>query len=166
LRDKRPVHERHAPPVSETQALLRVIRNEGGYPTNLIACLLYGCGLRVSEPLNLRIKDVDLERRRLTIRGATDGNDRVVALPFLVVPELVQQMQVARAVWEHDRQNGTPLMLPYQLARQYPEYRLCWGWAWLFPAHQPCRDPSAQGLVRYRRGRRLPDTFARTSVKR
>jgi integrase len=30
------------------------------YPTNLVSRMLYGCGLRVSEPLNLRIKDVDL----------------------------------------------------------------------------------------------------------
>lgn len=65
--------------------------------------MLYGCGLRVSEPLNLRIKDVDLERRRPTIRGAKGGNDRVVALPSSLVSELVQQMQVARAVWERPR---------------------------------------------------------------
>jgi integrase/recombinase XerC len=31
LRAKRPVHERHAPTVAETHALLRAIRNEGGY---------------------------------------------------------------------------------------------------------------------------------------
>jgi integrase len=45
---KRPVMERHAPTVGETQLLLQTIRNEGGYPTNLIARMLYGCGLRVS----------------------------------------------------------------------------------------------------------------------
>ena len=58
------------PTVGETQALLQTVRNQGGYPTNLVARMLYGCGLRVSEPLNLRIKDIDLERRRLCIRGA------------------------------------------------------------------------------------------------
>ncbi len=52
LRAKRPVHERHTPSIPETRLLLQTIRNEGGYPTNLIARLLYGCGLRVSEPLN------------------------------------------------------------------------------------------------------------------
>ncbi len=49
LRATRPVHERHAPTLGETQLLLRTIRNENGYPTNLIARLLYGCGLRVSK---------------------------------------------------------------------------------------------------------------------
>ena len=38
----------------ETQALLQTVRDRAGYPTNLIARLLYGCGLRVAEPLNLR----------------------------------------------------------------------------------------------------------------
>lgn len=38
-----PVHARHAPTVGETQLLLQTIRNEGGYPTNLIARMLYGC---------------------------------------------------------------------------------------------------------------------------
>ena len=54
LRATRPVHERYAPNLRETQALLQAVKNQGGYPTNLIARLLYGCGLRVSEPLNLQ----------------------------------------------------------------------------------------------------------------
>ena len=120
LRATRPVHERHAPTVGETQALLQTVRNQGGYPTNLIARMLYGCGLRVSEPLNLRIKDIDLERRRLCIRGAKGGNDRVVALPACLIPELTQQMQVVRAVWQRDKQDRTPVMLPHRLARKYP----------------------------------------------
>jgi integrase len=104
LRAKRPVQERHAPTLGETQLLLQTIRNEGGYPTNLIARMLYGCGLRVTEPLNLRSKDLDLERRSLCIRGAKGGNDRVVPLPESLVPELTQQMQFARAVWQRDQQ--------------------------------------------------------------
>ncbi len=59
--------------------------------------MLYGCGLRVTEPLNLRIKDVDLQRRTFCIRGAKCGNDRVVVLPACLVAELSQQMQVATA---------------------------------------------------------------------
>ena len=69
LRAQRPVHARHAPTVAETQLLLQTIQNEGGYPTHLIARLLYGCGLRMTKPLNLRIKAINLERRSLCIRG-------------------------------------------------------------------------------------------------
>jgi len=120
LRAKRPVHVRHAPNVVETQQLLQNIRNESGYPTNLVARMLYGCGLRVSEPLNLRIKDLNVQARRLCIRGAKGGNDRFVSLPFSLIPELSQQMQVAREVWQRDKQERIPLMLPHRLARKYP----------------------------------------------
>lgn len=46
LRAKRPARLRHAPTVPETQALLQTIRDRAGYPTNLIARLIYtaaGC---------------------------------------------------------------------------------------------------------------------------
>lgn len=150
LRAKRPVHERHAPSVTETRLLLRTIPNLGGYPTNLIARMLYGCGLRVSEPLNLRIKDLNLDRATLCIRGAKGGNDRVVQLPPSLIPEIKQQMHRARAMWQLDKQNRTPLALPHRLAKKYPEYLFAWPWAWLFPSHFPCRDPRTGTIVRYR----------------
>jgi integrase len=134
LRAKRPVHMRRAPSVEETSALLQAVRNVGQYPTNLIARMLYGCGLRVSEPLNLRIKDVDLHRCRLCIRGAKGGNDRMVPLLLALIPEL----------------GSTPVMSPHGLRRKYPEYQFSWPWAWLFPAHCPCRDPRTGLFVRYR----------------
>jgi integron integrase len=150
LRAKRPVRVRNAPSVVDTHALLKAIRNTGGYPNNLIARLLYGCGLRVSEPLNLRVKDLDLERGRIGIRGAKGGNDRVVRLPAALIPELDQQLRAARVIWELDKSNKTPLALPHRLARKYPEYQFSWRWAWVFPAHHPCRDPRTDKLVRYR----------------
>ena len=95
--------------------------------------MLYGCGLRVSEPLNLRIKDIDLERQKLWMRGAKGGNDRVVPLPASLASETMHQMQVARMVWKVDKQNATPVMLPHRLARKYPEYRFSWGCVGLGP---------------------------------
>lgn len=150
LRAKRPAHLRHAPTIPEIQRLLQTIRNEAGYPTRLIACLLYGCGLRVAEPLNLRIKDVDLNHGRLCIRDAKGGQDRVVALPDSLCPELIQQMNFARVFWLRDNQNATPVMLPHLLATKYPEYQFSWAWAWLFPAQRTCRHPRTQLIVRYR----------------
>jgi len=150
LRAKRPIHLRHAPTVAETRALLQTVRDIAGYPTNLISRLLYGCGLRVAEPLNLRIKDVNLERGSLCVVGAKGGRHRVVPLPASVVPELILQRQVALGVWRSDQQNHIPVMLPHQLARKYPEYQFAWPWAWLFPAHYPCRHPRTRAVVRYR----------------
>lgn len=150
LRATRPAHLRQAPSVQQTRALLQTVQDRGGYPTNLIARLLYGCGLRVSEPLNLRIKDVDLEQSRLVIRGAKGGKDRVVLLPASVRTELRQQLLRARDTWQRDSQNRLPVALPFQLARKYPEYQFAWPWAWLFPAQGTCRHPRTGQVVRYR----------------
>ena len=116
----------------------------------LIARLLYGSGLRVSEPLNLRIKDVDIRHSRLCIRGAKGGKDRMVALPDSLVPEITQQLRPARAVWEEDQRSRSPLALPEGLGKKYPEFQFNWMWAWLFPAHNICRHPRMGILVRYR----------------
>ncbi|MFO1452652.1 MAG: integron integrase [Opitutaceae bacterium] len=149
LRASKPARMRSAPSMDDTRALLKTIRNIGGYPTSLIARLLYGCGLRVSEPLNLRIKDVDLQRRRLCIRGAKGGKDRMVVMPEGLVPEINQQIRVAYATWVQDGRNGVPVMLPEGLARKYPDFQFTWKWAWLFPARSPLH-PRTRTLVRYR----------------
>jgi hypothetical protein len=99
----------------------------------LIVRLLYGCGLRVCEPLNLRIKDVKLQERTLFILGAKGGKDRVVGIPPSVVPELAQQMKRAQAIWLQDKQNRIPVDLPFQLASKYPE------------RSQPTRHPTGDG---------------------
>jgi site-specific recombinase XerD len=150
LRATRPAHLRHAPTVAETGLLIGAVRDVGGYPVNLIVRLLYGCGLRVTEPLNLRIKDVDMENCRLAIRGAKGGKDRVVALPCSVAEEIRMQMEYARAVWKRDGQARIPLEIPGQLGAKYPEYRFAWPWAWVFPQRHPCKHPRTGELVRYR----------------
>jgi integron integrase len=150
LRAQRPAQLRHAPTVEETRALLAAVRDVGGYPVNLITRLLYGCGLRVSEPLNLRIKDVDLANGRLDIKGAKGGKDRVVALPCSVAEEVRSQMDFSRAVWKRDGLARIPLEIPHQLALKYPEFRFAWPWAWLFPQRHPCRHPRTGEIVRYR----------------
>ncbi len=150
LRAKCLARLRHAPTPAQTHALLRAIPDHGGHPTNLIARLLYGCGLRVCEPLNLRIKDLNLDALTLCIRGAKGGKDRVVSIPPSLRPELLQQIEFARVLWQRDYHNRLPLMLPHQLAAKFPEFQFNWSWAWLFPAHQPCSDPRSGLRVRFR----------------
>lgn len=150
LRASRPDRVRHAPTVDEVRALIADVRDVGGYPTNLIVRLLYGCGLRVTEPLNLRIKDVDLANGRICLIAAKGRKDRVVALPCSLVEELRQQMDYSRAVWQRDGRARLPLEIPNQLAKKYPEYQFAWPWAWLFPSRWPCKHPITGHMVRYR----------------
>jgi integrase len=138
LRAKKEVHLRYAPERYEVMAVIAALKDEGDYPTSLIVKLIYGCGLRVSEPLNLRVKDVLLSESKLVLRGAKGGKDRFVALPCSLVPELQAQMDYARSVGEKDRLAHLPVKLPGLLAIKYPHWQFSPKWAFLFPAHRPC----------------------------
>ncbi len=70
LRARQPEQVRRAPSRVDTLQLLAAVQRDAGAATSLAARLLYGCGLRVTEPLNLRIKDVDFAGAQLIIRAA------------------------------------------------------------------------------------------------
>ena len=150
LRVKRPATVREALSIEDTRALLDAMEDFGCYPTRLVVRLLYGCGLRVSEPLELRIKDVDLGGARLIIRSAKGNRDRIVPLPQCVLGEMEAQLRMARAVWKGDVEAGLPVALPTALARKYPKAPYEEPWAWVFPGSEPIRHPRTGQRVRYR----------------
>lgn len=150
LRAKVPETVRTAPTAEEVRQLLARVEDVGGYPTKLVVRMLYGMGLRVSEPLELRIKDLDLAASRVVIRGAKGGKDRVLAIPCSLMSDLRAQMAVAEAVAQRDRLSGIPIALPGLLAAKYPAMRFSKAWAWLFPARSTCVDDRTGQTVRWR----------------
>ena len=149
-RARRPERVRTALGVEEMRALLGVMEDYAGYPTRLVTLLIYGCGLRVTEPLELRLKDVEWAEGRLAIRGAKGGKDRVVELPRSLREAMEGQMRLARAVWRGDAEAGLPVAMPGLLARKSPRMALTAGWAWVFPAHAPMKHPRTGERVRWR----------------
>lgn len=150
LRATRPKRERYAISQPETLKLLDLVPNVAGYPTQLIARMLYACGLRLADALNLRIKDLRIDESKLYVFGGKGDKDRVVRLPCAVITGLEEQLVYARTIWQRDKAAGMPLMLPGLLARKYPSYQFAWPWAWVFPQHFPCADQWSDGrLVRY-----------------
>lgn len=150
LRAKKPVHLRFAPEAGEVRKLIANLKDVGGYPTSLIVKLIYGCGLRVREPLNLRVKDVLLEDSKLVICGAKGGKDRFVSIPCSLVTELATQLKYVKAVSEQDRLNRVPVALPGLLAKKYPHWQFSPKWAFLFPARTTCQHPRENFIVRWR----------------
>lgn len=141
---------RTAPCISDTHRLLAALPDVAGYPTNLQGRILYGRGLRVCEPLNLRLKDVRIADRKLVLIAAKGNKDRIVRLDEWMVEPLQRQMIVALTVWEADCRNQIPLEIPNQLAKKYPDTRFSKHWEWLFPAKQTCVHPRTGEVVRYR----------------
>lgn len=121
LRAKRQPTLRIAPDQGTTLALVSAVPNVGGYPTNLIARLLYGCGMRVSEPLKLRLKDIDFAQSRILIYEAKGNQCRIVPMPCSLVRELQAQVAFAESMWRRDVLAGLPVSLPGRIGRKAPK---------------------------------------------
>jgi integrase len=74
----------------------RIRTTHGHHP--LLARLLYGTGMRITEALQLRVKDVDFDHRAIIIREGKGFKDRVVMLPQSLVPLLKVQHTDARVL--------------------------------------------------------------------
>jgi integrase len=135
--------------MDEVRKLLAAVRDAGGHPVRLIVRMLYGCGMRVSEPLNLRLKDVLLDAGQIIIRAAKGGKDRVVPMPCELTREITAQVAVARAVAARDALAGIPVALPGLLAQKYPHWQFSPKWAFLFPGARPCAHPRHGHTVRW-----------------
>lgn len=108
----------------------------------LLAQLLYGTGMRITEAISLRVKDVDFEHRALVVREGKGAKDRVVMLPEALVPALREQIARARVLWAADRERGRGgVYLPDALERKYPRAGASWTWFWVFPQVDLSLDP-------------------------
>ena len=108
----------------------------------LMAELMYGSGLRLTELLRLRIKDVDLDRHQVTVRAGKGDKDRVTVLPESLVERLRAHRDRVRELYEEDRKARLPgVWMPEALERKYPKAGEAWEWHWLFPSRQVLRDP-------------------------
>lgn len=124
--------------VTEAKAVLEKLDG-----TNwLMAMLLYGAGLRLTECLRLRVKDIDFEYRQLTVRRGKGNKDRVTLLPEKLIEPLNKQIEYVKKLHEYDLKTGyDSVYLPYALERKYPHAGRDLGWKFLFPAAQVSTDP-------------------------
>jgi len=88
----------------------------------VICQLLYGSGLRLSECLTLRVKDIDLDRREILVRDGKGRKDRRTMLSEVVMPRLEVIMKRTKHLHEIDLLEGMgEADLPYALAKKYPQ---------------------------------------------
>ncbi len=108
----------------------------------LIAVLLYGSGVRLSECLDLRVKDIDFERNQVVVRDGKGGKDRVTPLASVVVAPLKRHLEAVRARHERDLARGLGrVALPDAIGAKYPNAATSWSWQFVFPAARVCWDP-------------------------
>lgn len=76
------------PVVMTRQEILRTIDVLKNRKHKLMISLAYGAGLRVSEAVSMRVRDLDFERNLLTIRQGKGGKDRLSLLPAKLIRDL------------------------------------------------------------------------------
>lgn len=104
-------------------------------PIDLIAKLLYGCGLRLGECLKLRVQNFNFDTGILTVHDGKGKKDRTVPIPECLIVDLKMQLQKVLTLYQQDistKYNGT--FLPDQLEKKYKNAATEYIWQWFFPA--------------------------------
>ena len=126
---------------AEVRSIVRCLNQEFG----LCAMLMYGSGLRLLECLCLRVKDVDFERRQITVRGGKGGKDRRTPLASACVAPLRAHLRARREQFLHDCRThvGTTEISP-ALARKFPKLDYDWSWQYVFAARRTFADEAGR----------------------
>lgn len=137
------------PVVLSRAEVMAILAHLEGTPW-LIASLLYGAGLRLTECLRLRAKDVDFNMRTITVRSGKGAKDRVTVLPEAVITPLVDHLDKVRVIHHQDLAKGLgQVYLPFALARKYPRAATEWGWQLIFPSAGYARHQNTGKPVKY-----------------
>ena len=143
-RARRPEHL----PVVLSPAEVRAVLERLTTPFDLMGSILYGSGLRLSEVLSLRVKDIDLERNQLIVRRGKGQADRAALLPGRARPHVIKQIALVARRHEAELRAGRGCVdLPYALRRKMPKAAWDRAWQYLFPASRTCCDPATGAWV-------------------
>ena len=138
---------KHIPQVLTKEEVQKVIAELTGV-YQLIVQMMYGCGLRMQEALNLRIKDIDFGFDKVYIWDSKSLKDRTVPLPQTIKQRLKAQAEYVEQLHAKDMADGYgSVYLPYALERKYPNAKYETKWQYLFPMRNAAKDPRS-GVVR------------------
>ncbi len=102
-------------------------------PYRLLASLMYGSGLRVTEACRLRVKDIDFNNQIIIVRDGKGAKDRTTLMPGSLIAELEHHIASIRKAWkEKELSFQTPVSLPFAFDRKNPGAEMSLDWQWLF----------------------------------
>lgn len=116
----------------------------------LITQLIYGCGLRISEAMNLRIKDLDFDYNRVIIWDSKSLDDRSLPMPQRLVKPLQNLIDTNKVTHRQDLSIGYgSVELPNALKRKYPNADKVFKWQYLFQMNKVSKDPTTGTIRRH-----------------
>ncbi|TVQ10086.1 MAG: integron integrase [Bacteroidetes bacterium] len=93
--------EKQLPLVLSREDVKRVLANLRG-EFRLMASLIYGSGLRLTECMKLRIRDLDFNRKEIIVRSEKKGMERRTIMPVVLIPVLLRQVEKSRICHEEN----------------------------------------------------------------
>ncbi|NJM72249.1 MAG: integron integrase [Scytonema sp. RU_4_4] len=140
---------KYLPTVLTKEEVVKIIQQLSGVHQLLIK-LLYGTGLRLTEGLSLRVKDVDFTQRQIIVRDTKGNESRVTMLPESIAEELNIHLQSVKILHQQDLQKGYgSVYLPFALERKYPRAKYDWIWQFVFPSGSISKDPRSGEVRRH-----------------
>ncbi|MEW6616698.1 MAG: integron integrase [Thermodesulfobacteriota bacterium] len=105
------------------------------YPYSLMVKLLYGCGLRLFECLNLRVNNFNFDAGILTVHDGKGKKDRTVPLPETLRTELQSHLERVKKLHQKDLKEGyAGVFMMSQMEKKYKNASKEFVWQWFFPA--------------------------------
>ena len=142
--------EKHLPLVLSREEVKRVLANLHG-EFRLMASLIYGSGLRLSECMKLRIRDLDFEQKEIFVRSAKEGMERRTMMPVVLIPGLMRQVEKISLCHEENllepESSGTFISDGTDEKNQdtFKDH----AWQYLFPARKLTADPITAKLTQH-----------------
>lgn len=132
-------------------------------PYDLVVKLLYGCGLRLSECMKLRIHNFNFDHQVLTVHDGKGKKDRTVPMPRVILDDLGRQIDRVIKLHEQDLKQGyAGVFMPDRLETKYPNAPKELIWQWFFPAKELTFVPDTGEYRRYH----LHETHVQKAIKR
>ena len=139
--------EARIPVVLTREEVKQVLLLLDGVP-ELVVKLLYGCGLRITEAVKLRVQNIDFGFKQVTVRDGKGMKDRVTPFPDNLASLLRNHLERVKMIHEKDLAQGYgSVYLPNALARKYPKAEREWNWQYVFPGRGLSKDPRS-GIIR------------------
>ena len=131
---------------SEIDAILLNLR----CPYDLVVKLLYGCGLRLFEALNLRIQSFNFDFGVLTVHNGKGKKDRTVPLPQTIVPALKEHLEEVKTIHNRDVEAGYAGAFMFDaIERKYKNCAKELIWQLFFPALKLTFVPASKEYRRH-----------------
>jgi site-specific recombinase XerD len=105
----RPKRNKTLPVILTKEEISRMINSISNIKHKLILKILYGCGLRVSEIINLKREDINFKEGLMHIKLAKGKKDRFVKIPESVIIELESYIRLTNSYILFPSQRGGKL---------------------------------------------------------